>query len=119
MCNAYYQCANGIQFEDQFCPEGLLFNGQVCDWPANVDCNNAPTTTTTTTTTTTSTTTTQEAAESTCPDGMYSLDDCTGFYQCAHGHRYPNQYCPGNYSKNHQYFSLQKIERGKAVVKNS
>ena len=92
MCNAYYLCANGIQFEDQFCPEGLLFNGQVCDWPANVDCNNSATTTTTTTTTTTST----EAAESTCADGMYSLDDCTGFYQCAHGHRYPNQYCPGD-----------------------
>ena len=41
-------------------------------------------------------TTTTKAAASTCADGMYSLDDCTGFYQCAHGHRYPNQYCPGD-----------------------
>ena len=40
-CNAYYQCANGIQFENQYCPEGLLFNGEVCDWPDNVDCGTA------------------------------------------------------------------------------
>ena len=37
-CNAFFQCANGIQFENQYCPEGLLFNGEVCDWPNNVEC---------------------------------------------------------------------------------
>ena len=38
MCNAYYQCANGHQYPDQFCPGDLLFNGDVCDYPQNVTC---------------------------------------------------------------------------------
>ena len=38
MCNAYYQCANGHQYPDQFCPGDLLFNGEVCDHPQNVTC---------------------------------------------------------------------------------
>merc|ERR1712235_155742 len=38
LCNAYYQCANGHQFPDQFCPDDLLFNGEVCDQPENVTC---------------------------------------------------------------------------------
>ena len=38
MCNAYYQCAHGHQFPDQFCPDDLLFNGEVCDQPENVTC---------------------------------------------------------------------------------
>ena len=39
-CNAFFQCANGIQFETQYCPPGLHFNPEqlVCDWPDNVDC---------------------------------------------------------------------------------
>ena len=37
-CNAYYQCAHGHQFPDQFCPDDLLFNGEVCDQPKNVTC---------------------------------------------------------------------------------
>jgi len=43
MCNAYYQCANGHQYPDQFCPGDLLFNGEVCDHPQNVTCLDAPT----------------------------------------------------------------------------
>ena len=38
MCNAYFQCAHGHQYPDQFCPDGLLFNGEVCDHPQNVTC---------------------------------------------------------------------------------
>jgi len=38
MCNAYYQCAHGHQYPDQFCPDDLLFNGEVCDHPQNVTC---------------------------------------------------------------------------------
>ena len=33
-CDAYFMCANGFQFPDQYCPDGLMFNGEVCDWPA-------------------------------------------------------------------------------------
>ena len=40
MCNAYYQCAHGHRFPDQFCPGNLLFNGEVCDYPENVTCPN-------------------------------------------------------------------------------
>merc|ERR1719476_283906 len=38
LCNAYYQCAHGHQFPDQFCPDDLLFNGEVCDQHENVTC---------------------------------------------------------------------------------
>ena len=38
MCNAYHQCSNGHQYPDQFCPDDLLFNGEVCDHPQNVSC---------------------------------------------------------------------------------
>jgi len=40
-CNAFFTCANGIQFEAQSCPPGLLFNPEllVCDWPDNLDCD--------------------------------------------------------------------------------
>ena len=37
-CNKFYQCNAGHRYPDQVCPEGLLFNGEVCDWPENVDC---------------------------------------------------------------------------------
>ena len=38
MCDAYFYCNNGTQSADQFCPEGLLFNGETCDYSHNVDC---------------------------------------------------------------------------------
>ena len=38
MCNAYFYCNNGTQSTDQFCPEGLLFNGETCDFSHNVKC---------------------------------------------------------------------------------
>ena len=34
-------CANGFQFPDQYCSDGLMFNGEVCDWPENVECGNS------------------------------------------------------------------------------
>merc|ERR1712136_726438 len=129
------QCADGHRFPNQFCPAGLMFNGQVCDWPENVDCGaeEAP----------------EEPAspeepegseeesylecvwackadkpiwqqfscftecaenegeteggeeggepEESCEDGIHPIPgDCTGFYQCSHGHQWPNQYCPAN-----------------------
>ena len=39
-CSGYYQCWNGVRFDPQFCPAGLLFNDQhkYCDWPRNVGC---------------------------------------------------------------------------------
>ena len=38
-CNAYFHCNNGTQSADWYCPEGLLFNGQTCDFPHNVQCD--------------------------------------------------------------------------------
>ena len=38
MCNGYFYCNNGTQSADQFCPEGLLFNGQTCDFSHSVQC---------------------------------------------------------------------------------
>ena len=70
-CNMYFQCANGHRYPDQSCPEGLLFNSDesVCDWPENVDCG--------------------------CEDGIHAHETrCDAFYQCANGHRYPDQECP-------------------------
>ena len=38
-CNAFYQCAYGERFPNQYCPDGLVFNGvDQCDYPQNVDC---------------------------------------------------------------------------------
>merc|ERR1712241_20869 len=37
-CDSFYMCANGIKYPSQKCPDNLLFNGEVCDWPENVDC---------------------------------------------------------------------------------
>ena len=41
ICNAFYQCSNGIWWDKQYCPDGLLFNPEVdvCDWPENVECD--------------------------------------------------------------------------------
>lgn len=43
-CSAYYHCTNGLAWYRQ-CSEGLYFNPatSVCDYPWNVDCENAPT----------------------------------------------------------------------------
>ena len=70
-CSAFYQCANGHRYEDQYCPNGLLFNELTsqCDWSKNVDCGE-------------------------CTDGVHPHEtDCTAYYQCSHGHRYPDQFC--------------------------
>merc|ERR1712136_327765 len=39
-CDSYYQCANGHRYEDQKCPDNLLFNPQTlkCDYPSAVEC---------------------------------------------------------------------------------
>ena len=69
-CSAFYRCANG-RYENQYCPNGLLFDEvtSTCNWPENVDCGE-------------------------CSDGIHPhATDCTAYYQCAHGHRYPDQYC--------------------------
>ena len=71
-------CANGFQFPDQYCPDGLMFNGEVCDWPENVECG--------------------------CNDGIYPVEDeCASYYVCHEGVQYPNQYCPdGLFFNEHQ-----------------
>ena len=38
LCVMPIYCNNGTQSADQFCPEGLLFNGETCDYSHNVDC---------------------------------------------------------------------------------
>ena len=177
MCNAFYQCAHGHRFPDQYCSDNLLFNGEVCDYPENVTCPNddfilyddivtksnptatlaitistattqkttkymttttttatimtstatktmksttttstSKTTTATSTTSTTNTSTTTTSTTTTTTTPTYSTDDpfqlgttnfcsdgihahptmCNAFYQCAHGHRFPDQYCPDN-----------------------
>ena len=142
MCNAYYQCAHGHRFPDQFCPDKLLFNGKVCDHPEKVTCPNEsyritgdvttggvtlyddittqanPTTTLATATSTTTTgktakdmttttmteMTTNSKTDSTqlgttnsCSDGIHAHPTmCNAYYHCAHGHRFPDQFCPDN-----------------------
>jgi len=109
ICNAFYQCSNGIWWDKQYCPDGLLFNPEieVCDWPENVECKESD----------------QNPAKcyfacrkaggkifecgkkckkpigqpepEKCADGIYPVpNQCNVFYQCANGHRYENQYCP-------------------------
>merc|ERR1712110_369629 len=43
-CNMFYQCANGHQYPDQECPDGLMYNSEAeyCDWPDNVTCPEPP-----------------------------------------------------------------------------
>merc|ERR1712002_1441956 len=83
--NAFYQCAYGERFPNQYCPEGLVFNGvDRCDFPENVNCQRSESHT-------------SQLQSENCPEfhGMYPVEgDCSAFYQCAYGHRYPNQYCP-------------------------
>ena len=32
-----------------------------------------------------------------CADGIYPHEtECNAFYQCSHGHRWEDQYCPGD-----------------------
>ena len=44
-CDTFYQCNAGHRYEDQKCPEGLLYNAEAkyCDWPENVECGADPT----------------------------------------------------------------------------
>jgi hypothetical protein len=37
-CTQYVQCQGGLLASTHTCPEGLLFNGQYCDWASSVDC---------------------------------------------------------------------------------
>merc|ERR1711953_58592 len=72
-CTKFYQCSHGNRWPDQSCPEGLLFNPDllVCDWPENVDCDKE------------------------CADGVHAHESkCDAYYQCSHGHRWPDQPCP-------------------------
>ena len=43
-CSGFFLCSNGIQWENQYCPDELLFNPAegVCDWPNNVNCGVEP-----------------------------------------------------------------------------
>ena len=52
-CTKFYLCANGIPNAIQTCGPGTFFNGQVCTWKNQANCNASWRTTTTTTTTTT------------------------------------------------------------------
>ena len=111
MCNAFYQCSNGIWWDKQFCPDGLLFNPEisVCDWPENVECKEPE----------------QNPAKcyfscrkaggkifecgkkcfsdeptvepepEKCADGIYPHEtECNKYFQCSHGHRWEDQECP-------------------------
>jgi len=37
-CKQFFQCSKGAAAKLQNCPNGLLFNGKICDWPYNVNC---------------------------------------------------------------------------------
>ena len=102
---------DGRQLQIQSCPRKLVYNpnGQYCDWPSNVDCENrnrgirtVPTTTTvstttssTTTTTTTSTTPAPRTNPTTATEGRPCLGrdndlvpypgDCNRFIFCVFG----------------------------------
>merc|ERR1711868_28395 len=43
-CSGFFMCSNGIQWENQYCPDELFSNPAegICDWPNNVDCGKEP-----------------------------------------------------------------------------
>ena len=55
-CRAFYLCTAGSPHAIQHCNKGTVFNGQVCVWPHQTNCDAAWRQTTTTTTTPTTTT---------------------------------------------------------------
>merc|ERR1712227_737922 len=75
-CNEFYMCHNGHRFENQECPEPLLFSEETnqCEHPAEVECANKP---------------------KYCEDGIYPVPGiCNAFYQCSNGIWWDKQYCP-------------------------
>merc|ERR1711957_181099 len=116
-CNSFYQCANGHQYEDQECPEGLMYNSdkEYCDYPDNVDCRRTDWNCYTSCVgdkwwsmvtaakcssrcygKSVNTEAAQvEAKEAACEDGIHAHEtSCDMYYQCANGHRYEDQSCP-------------------------
>ncbi|KAF0504569.1 chondroitin proteoglycan-2-like [Gigaspora margarita] len=77
-CCSFYQCAHGHAYLMK-CPEGLQWSTKLlrCEWPENSDCGasngfKCP----------------KENDEKN-PNGLYANpDDCTKFFQCAHGYAY-------------------------------
>ena len=48
-CTKFYLCANGTPFAIQTCGAGTFFNGEICTWKNQANCNAEWRTTTTTT----------------------------------------------------------------------
>ena len=119
-CDSYYQCANGHRYEDQKCPDNLLFNPQTlkCDYPSAVECPTfsykkcfykcrknggqvfsckkecAQYISKPEKPTDAPTTTTQKPTEKPkkCKDGIYlEPGTCDKYYQCENGVKYPPQ----------------------------
>merc|ERR1712055_677264 len=117
-CSMFYQCANGHRYEDQSCPEGLLYNAATerCDWPDNVECvenvdqtkwqcykdcvgdkwwNMVQASKCSYKCSDWSKKVKKEKPSKECEDGIHAHEKyCNKFYQCANGHRYEDQECP-------------------------
>ena len=115
-CNMFYQCNAGHRYEDQSCPEGLLYNpeAEYCDWPENVDCGGGSDWDCYTDCVGDKWWSMTQAAKCSkecygwnkksaaapkeaeaCEDGMHAHETkCDTFYQCNAGHQYEDQQCP-------------------------
>ena len=110
-CDKYYQCYSGGVTAIQQCPAGLLYNSAYlyCDWPANVNCGDAPGTQPPTQAPTQAPTqgqTTQAPVVTQVPsgpedpnycqgkpDGLYPHPDCSKYYNCYSGGNTAVQQC--------------------------
>merc|ERR1712037_150704 len=106
--NELISCLNDCKWYDAKCQQACFGWGTTekpttttnSTMTSSISTTTEGTTTTTSTTTTTTTTTTEETtttttASSFCEDGIYpSEEDCSKFYQCANGIKYPDQDCP-------------------------
>ena len=102
-CTGFYHCAHGHRYPNQHCPGDLLFNGQVCDWPDNVNCGGVPETSEETTEAPAQPCAGRPCSNSPCVAGIFRDEvACDQFYQCANGHRFPNQLCPAGLMFNGQ-----------------
>ena len=119
-CDSFYQCANGHRYEDQKCPDNLLFNARTlkCDYPFAVECPKfaykkcfyscrknggrvfackkecSQYINKPEKPTEAPTTTTEKATEKPkkCEDGIYlEPGTCNKYYQCANGVKHPAQ----------------------------
>ncbi|RZC35869.1 uncharacterized protein BDFB_000346, partial [Asbolus verrucosus] len=91
-CNKYVNCWDDVVIEQE-CPEGLLFSAKgYCDYPANVDCQNAS-----------PPPRTGNVVSSECPLDFGTFrekSNCSNYYTCIGGKIVAQYTCPAGFSFN-------------------